>query len=121
MEENLVEMMESVEQPMDYVRKIPDSCKFEVHCRAGKSGALQVGAESLSVQVGQRIRKEGEEQIWHSVSVYANEDENGDLVIRVIVSNPDWDEPLEIARITSRPRDASCGTSLGCNLDHRMG
>lgn len=111
--------MESVEHPLDYARKMTDSCKFEVHCSAGKSGALQVGAESLGVQVGQRIRKDGAEQIWQSVGVYANEDENGDLVIRVLISNPDWDEPLQIARITSRPRDASCKTCLGCNLDHR--
>ena len=121
MEDNLVEMMESVERPMDHTRKITDSCKFRVHCSAGKSGGLQVCNESLSVQVGQRIRKEGAEQIWHSVSVYASEDENGDLVIRVLISNPDWEEPLQIARITSRPRDASCKTSLGCNLDHKTG
>lgn len=106
---------------MDHTRKITNGCQFEVQCSAGKSGALRVGAESLSVQVGQRIRKDGAEQIWHSVSVYAAEDKNGDLLIRVVISNPDWDEPLQIARITSRPGDASCKTSLGCNLDHETG
>jgi len=29
-----------------------------------------------------------------------------------------WGEPLQIANITSRPRDESCQTSVGCNLDH---
>lgn len=106
---------------MDHTRKVPDTCKFEVHCNAGKAGGLQVSAESLSVQLGQRIRKDGAEQIWHSVSVYANEDENGDFVIRVLIANPDWDEPLQIARIISRPRDTSCKTSLGCNLNHKTG
>lgn len=106
---------------MEHTRKIANSRKFEVDCNAGKSGSLQAGAESLSVQVGQRIRKDGAEQIWYSLSVYASQDDNGDLVIRVLISNPDWDEPLQIARITSRPHDASCKTSLGCNLDHETG
>ena len=116
-----MERMESVVESMEYMSKVSDSCKFEVHCNAGEAGALQVGAESLSVQVGQRVLRDGAEEIWHSVAVYANEDEDGNLVIRVLVSNPDWDEPLQIARITSRPQDPGCRTPLGCNLDHAMG
>ena len=43
------------------------------------------------------------EEIWHSIAVYAKEDENGNLVIRVLVFHPDWDEALQIACIKSRP------------------
>jgi hypothetical protein len=103
------------------VSKVKQGHKFEVQCHAGEAGSLQVGTESLSVQIGQRLLKDGSNEIWHSVAVYANADENGNLVIRVLVSNPDWDEPLQIARITSRPTDASCRTALGCNLDHVKG
>lgn len=103
------------------VPKVKEEQKFEVECRAGEAGSLVVGSESLSIQIGQRLLKEGSTEIWHSVAIYANEDEDGNLVIRVLVCNPDWDEPLQIARITSRPGDASCRTALGCNLDHVKG
>jgi hypothetical protein len=106
---------------MTEVLEVKEKSKFEVECRAGTAGSLQVGSESLSIQIGQRLLKDGSNEIWHSVAVYADEDENGSLVIRVLVSNPDWDEPLQIARITSRPNDASCRTALGCNLDHVKG
>ena len=85
-----------------------DDRKFEVECRAGKAGQLRVGTDTVCVKVGQRVRMDGAEEIWHSVGVYAKEDEGGNLVIRVLVFNPDWDEPLQIASITSRPRDESC-------------
>ena len=103
------------------VPKVKEERQFEVECRAGEAGSLVVGSESLSVQIGQRLLREGSGEMWHSVAVYANEEEDGSLVIRVLVFNPDWDEPLQIARITSRPGDASCRTALGCNLDHEKG
>jgi hypothetical protein len=57
--------------------------------------------------------------MWDSVGVYAQEDRDGTLVVRVSVFNPDWDEALQIACIRSRPAEASTNeASLGCNLDH---
>ena len=103
------------------VPQVKDTSKFEVECRAGEAGSLQVSSESLSVQIGQRLLKDGSQKMWRSVAIYASEDDKGNLVIRVLVSNPDWDEPLQIAHITSRPDDASCRTPLGCNLDHVKG
>jgi hypothetical protein len=35
-----------------------------------------------------------------------------------VVFNPDWDEPLQIACMRSRPGDTTGLTPLGCNLDH---
>ncbi len=100
------------------VLSVKDGRKFEVHCNAGTAGELRVGTESLSVKIGQRVRMDDAEEMWHSVGVYADQDDNGNLAIRVLVSNPDWDEPLQIACIRSRPGDGDCPTALGCNLDH---
>jgi hypothetical protein len=70
------------------------------------------------MKVGQCLLMNGAQGMWHSVGVYAKEDEDGTLFIRVLVFNPEWDEPLQIATIRSRPRDEACSTPLGCNLDH---
>jgi hypothetical protein len=115
MADSLTEVV--VEKTMD-VLAVKDSRKFEVECRAGAAGGLSVGSEFVSVKVGQRVRRDGGEEMWHSVGVYAKEDENGNLVIRVLVLDPDWEEPLQIAAIKSRPGDRACQTALGCNLDH---
>ena len=88
------------------------------HNLAGDAGELCVGAESVSVRVGQRLRREGGQEIWHSVGVYAKEEEDGSLVVQVLVFNPDWDEALQIASIKSRSLDADFSAGLGCNLDH---
>jgi hypothetical protein len=109
--------MVSVEKEMD-VLGVKDSGKFQVHCNAGEAGELCVGTHSVSVQVGQRVRRDGVEEMWHSIGVYAREDQEGNLVIRVLVFHPDWEEPLQIATIKSRPGDRDCQTALGCNLDH---
>ena len=106
-----------VEKSTD-VLSVKDSRKFEVECRAGEAGELCVGSESVCVKVGQRVRKNGNEEIWHSVAVYAQQDDQGSLVIRVLVFHPDWDEALQIACIKSRPSDTDCQTAVGCNLDH---
>lgn len=95
-----------------------DNRRFEVDCNAGDAGRLRVGTESLSVRVGQRVRMDGHEEIWHSVGVLAREDEERNLVIRVLVYHPDWEEGLQIATIKSRPSDGDCQTALGFNLDH---
>jgi len=52
-----------------------DDRKFELECRAGKAGQLRVGTDTVCVKVGQRVRMDGAEEIWHSVGVYAKEDE----------------------------------------------
>jgi hypothetical protein len=95
-----------------------DGSKFEVHCEAGNAGELRVGTDAVSVKVGQRLRIDGAEQMWNSVGVYAREDKAGNLIVRVLVFNPDWDEPLQIASIRSGPRDGRGLTGLECNLEH---
>jgi hypothetical protein len=70
------------------------------------------------VTVRQRVLREGALEMWDSVSIYAKEDQEGNLVVEVLVFNPDWDEPIRIASIRSRPQDATCLTAVGCCLDH---
>ncbi len=92
--------------------------QFHVSCEAANENRFSVETGSISVRVSQCIRRGGSEEMWDSLVVYAEEDEEGILVVRVLVFNPDWDEPLQIATIRSRPRDEACSTPLGCNLDH---
>ena len=110
--------MASLVQAAAHAVKASDDRKFEVRCRAGESATLRASGDSLSIQIGQRIRNEGSEEIWHSVAIYAEEDRDGNLVIRVLISNPNWEEPIQIAKLISRPYDPGCLTALGCNLDH---
>jgi len=91
---------------------------FQVGCGTGEGNRFAIGTDSLAVTVGQRIRRDGSEEMWDSVGVYAQQEEDGTLVVRVLVFNPDWDEPLQIACIRSRPGDVTILTALGCNLDH---
>ncbi len=92
---------------------------FHVRCDADSDNRFGVNTESLTVTVGQRVLRDGAQEMWDSVSIYAKEDVDGTLIVQVLVFNPDWDEPLQIACIRSRPGDVSMSmTALGCNLDH---
>jgi hypothetical protein len=100
------------------VLQVADDRTFRVSCEAHLVGAPAATSNSLALTVGQRIRRGHTEQMWDSIGIYAEEDPNGTLVVRVLVFNPDWDEPLQIACVRSRPQDVSCLTPLGCSLDH---
>jgi len=95
-----------------------DTRKFQVKCEADAPGGFCVGNDTLSVTVGQRVRMGGIEGMWDSVAVHCKEEDDGTLIVRIVVSNPDWDEPLGIACIRSRPQDTTCLTAIGCCLDH---
>ncbi len=97
---------------------VPTADSFWVSCDAGKAGQLRVETDSVWVRVGQRVRRRGTEQMWDSVAIESTARQDGTLVVRIIVFNPDWDEPLQIASIRSRPNEPDCLTALGCNLDH---
>jgi hypothetical protein len=92
--------------------------RFHVACKASGENQFCVGTESISVSVGQLIQRHGRTEMWDSVGVYAEEDRDGTLVVRVMVFNPDWDGPLQIACIQSRPQDPGSLAAVGCNLDH---
>jgi hypothetical protein len=104
--------------PLADAHNSSSSERFRVRCDAGDDNRFRVTTESLTVTVGQRILREGTLEMWDSVSIYAKEDQDGNLVVEVLVFNADWDEPLRIASIRSRPQDATCLTAVGCCLDH---
>jgi hypothetical protein len=97
---------------------VPTADSFRVSCDAGKAGQLRAETDSVWVRVGQRVRRRGTEEMWDSVAIESTVQQDGTLVLRIIVFNPDWDEPLQIASIRSRPQDLESLTPLGCNLDH---
>lgn len=104
--------------PLDTANSSGGDGSFSVRCEAGDDNRFRVTTEFLTVTVGQRVLREGALEMWDSVSIYAKEDQEGNLVVEVLVFNPDWDEPLRIASIRSRPQDPTCLTALGCCLDH---
>jgi hypothetical protein len=81
-----------------------DGRNFEVRAHAGSAGHLEVGSNTASVRIGQRIRSEGQEAIWDSVLVECKELADGTLSVDVVVCHPDWDEPVRIASVESNPK-----------------
>jgi hypothetical protein len=84
-----------------------DDHKFEVHCDAGDAGRLDARTNSVSVRVGQRVRRNGTMQTWDSVIILCEEAQNGTLSAKVIVCHPDWDQHLQIAHIQSRAKETN--------------
>ena len=83
-----------------------DGRTFEVHCDAGDVGRLHAKSNSVSVRVGQRVRRNGATEIWDSVIILCEETPQGTLSTRVIVCHPDWEQQLQIAHIQSRSTEA---------------
>ncbi len=90
---------------------------FVTRCETLQNDVL-FPANGLAVAVGQMIEQNGQQKIWDSVLLLCKEESDGTLTIRVIVSNPDWNGPLQIACTRSRPQDSESMTPLACNLDH---
>lgn len=72
----------------------------------------------LSVLVSQWIRRNRREELWNSVIIRCDEEGDGTMTVRVIIANPDWEQPVQIACLQSRPGDAKSLTPLACNLSH---
>jgi hypothetical protein len=58
---------------------------------------------ALCGQVGQRIHRDGVEEIWHSLLIHCDAAEDGSLRVKVIVCHFDWEESRQIALIQSKP------------------
>ncbi len=93
------------------------SVDFAVRWEALPSNKPAAGLTGFSVAVSQRVRWKNRQQMWESVSIRCDDSPDGGLLVRVLVSDPEWKSPMQIAAIRSRPDDASCLTALGCNLD----
>lgn len=103
---------------MKPARTIQERMHFQVNCRSEGVGEFVAPGESAVVTVAQEILRRGRTEMWESVGVYAKEEPDGTLSVRIVVFNPDWDEPLQIACTHSRPHDPGCIVPLGCCLDH---
>jgi hypothetical protein len=96
----------------------PEKRKFKVLCHVGDTKHLELASDAPLVQIEQRIRREGKEEMWISLQVKCKEQENGSLVVEVVLCNPDWDEPRRVALIQSNPADPIASTpSLRCDLE----
>ncbi len=94
-----------------------DQLKFQVNCDAGDHGQLRVASESLVVNVGQTIFRDGRAEIWDSVVVKCSEDQDGSCIVHVVLCNPDWEEPMQLACLRSYPDSASPNqVPLFCHL-----
>jgi len=95
----------------------PNGDPFKVHCDASDAGQFQSGARCAAITVGQRILRDGAEEMWDSVVVLCQEEEGGALAIRIVLCHPDWDEPREIACLRSWVGTQVPGeTALECHL-----
>jgi hypothetical protein len=103
------------------VRDCPEAPKFEVRCHAGDAGHLEVCSDSVSVRVGQRIRREGKEELWGSLLVECKQQDDGSLAVEVVVCHPDWDEPVRIASLQSNPSDEKAAEpTLRCDFQQKQ-
>jgi hypothetical protein len=81
--------------------------RFRVRCNAGQHGEFNLATDTLAVNIGQEILRDGRAQIWDSVVVECSEGDDGRCTVRVLLCNPDWEEPMEIACLRSNPAAAS--------------
>ena len=104
--------------PLPNVHNSGSNERFRIRCDAGDDNCVRVTTESLTLTAGKRVLGDGTLEMWHCVSIYAEEDQDSNLVVEVLVFDPDWDEPIPIAFIRSRPQDARCLPALAFCLDH---
>ncbi len=113
-------MLQEVKETRVDLMVPPDRRKFQVQCDAGSQGRFEVGTDTLSVRVGQRMRAGKEEEMWDSVHILCKEQSDGSLTVEVLVCNPDWEEAQTIAAIHSRPQESdTAAPGLKCDLELR--
>jgi hypothetical protein len=110
----------TVEEPKLKPIASPECRKFEVRCHAGSAGHLEVASDAVSVKIGQQIRRDGKEEFWGSLLVECKEQDDGSLMVEVVVFHPDWDEPLRIASIRSNASDKNTPEpAIHCDFEQK--
>lgn len=94
---------------------------FYVKSDAGAAGSFSASADQIFVTVSQRVLRDGKEQIWDCVVVHSNTELDGTLRTRVLLCNPDWDEPLEIANVESRLKTDPSSSGILTHIGQRNG
>ncbi|HYT24140.1 MAG TPA: hypothetical protein VEW05_28360, partial [Candidatus Polarisedimenticolia bacterium] len=90
--------------------------EFRVDCEARGAGSLHVGADDISFAVAERVRIEGEKQLWGSIKLHCQKDDDGSLTVVILFHDPKLEEPLQIACVRSRP-DATDHDSQSLQYD----
>ena len=85
---------------------VPEKKTFSVRCEPRNPRYSPIGAGGFSAYVGQRIRNKRVGQIWDSVVIHGDEEPDGTLAVRVLITNPGWSSSLQIACVRSRPDGA---------------
>jgi hypothetical protein len=94
---------------------------FHVNCRAGEAGSLNVTVETVSFVLAQRIRLNGNQRLWESLQVSCHKEQDGSLVVQVLLWDPKSEDALQIALLRSWPDDAAGGReSLECDLSKTL-
>ncbi|MGH9734278.1 MAG: hypothetical protein ACRD8A_06795 [Candidatus Acidiferrales bacterium] len=93
------------------------SADFAIAWKALPWKRTGIGFSGFAVSVSQRIRRKNKQEMWKSVAIRCEDDPDGALLLRILVCDPEWDGPMQIAELRSRPDDLSCLTPLACNLD----
>ncbi len=110
----------TVEEPKLNPSAGQDRRKFEVRCHAGNAGHLEVVSDAVSVKIGQQIHREGKEEFWGSLLVECKEQDDGSLLLEVVVFHPAWDEPMRIASIQSNPSDKNAPEpAIRCDFEQK--
>jgi hypothetical protein len=93
---------------------------FHVSCEASDAGSLRVAADNVSFTVAQRVRLEGEDQLWESIQLHCQKEDDGSLTVQVLLWDPGQESALQLAFLRSRPDEASgiCD-SLECDLNRK--
>jgi hypothetical protein len=107
-----------VKQKQTYQRTITERLFTARLVSSSAPDLLEINADLLWFRIEQRIRRAGALEMWNSLSVYCEQEASGALLVRVVIFNPDWDGPLQIAAIRSWPNDSKNLTPVACNLDH---
>lgn len=93
---------------------------FHVECKAGEAGLLRVGTGSVSFTVSQLVSLQNRAQLWESVRVRCQKEDDGSLTVQVLIWDPKLEGALQIAHLRSRPADNSTHEPLECDFEKKM-
>jgi hypothetical protein len=86
---------------------------FYLKCDAGAAGSFSASANKISVTVSQPILRDGNAEMWDCVVIHSTMELDGSLRTRVLICNPEWDEPLEVANIEFGPEQGRGASQPG--------
>jgi hypothetical protein len=80
---------------------------FRISCEARDAGSLHVATDHVSFTLAQRVRFEDAEQLWESVQLHCQKEDDGSLTVQILLWDPKLEDALQIAFLRSRPDETS--------------